>query len=155
MSKLRQRQPGNQMINTHARSCDHEDRQQERKRIPLQQSEPPAQSRQHHQYLGSVGSMSADQASMPPRRDWVFSKPWLRSQTATFMERTPWWQTVTKWASGSSSWKAREGMSPMGIRVLPSMWATWYSQGSRTSRMTGLSGLAKSSNCFKSCVVIS
>ena len=34
-----------------------------------------------------VGSMVRDQASMPPARDWAWSKPWSRSHMATERER--------------------------------------------------------------------
>ena len=42
------------------------------------------------QYRGTDGSPSVDHASMPPLSDCTRSKPWLRSHTATFSERTPW-----------------------------------------------------------------
>src|SRR5271154_2250244 len=82
----------------------------------------PAPCHAADQYLGTFGSTSRDHASIPPRSDCTFSNPWLRSQTATFIDRTPEWQMVTMWASGSSFWRFA-GISPIGRSKLPSILA--------------------------------
>src|SRR5581483_2862726 len=56
-------------------------------------------------------------------------------------------------SSGSSSWCARMGTSPIGISFDPSMRAVWYSHGSRTSSRVKLS--PRWSFCFTSSGCIS
>jgi len=74
---------------------------------------------------------------MPPARDWAWVKPWSRSHKATLRERAPWWHMTTMGASGSSSAWAREGMSPMGMRMALGRAAVSASHGSRTSNKMG------------------
>ena len=94
-----------------------------------------ARPQAENQYLGTDGSTSALQASMPPAMLWQAGTPCSRSQCATFKLRTPWWQNTINVVSSAlaSSCCKLAGISRMGINVAPSMRVMANSSGSRTS----------------------
>jgi hypothetical protein len=87
------------------------------------------------QYLGTVGSTSADQASMPPASDATCGNPASLSSAAPDRLRMPWWQyTTTSAPSGGRTSSSRRPSSPSGINVLSGSAARANSSGWRTSR---------------------
>ncbi len=65
-------------------------------------------------YLGTFGSTSVDQASIPPERFATDAKPWPSRYPAMRAERMPPWQyTTIRRSFGSSA--TRVGTSPIGM----------------------------------------
>ena len=78
---------------------------------------------------------------MPPRSDCACSKPWLRSQTATFIDLMPMVAQNYQPFVGIQLLMGAGRNAPMGIARLPSMCAVSGSHGSRTSMKRALFSL--------------